>query len=125
MHAATLVATNVEYLNHQLASDLGQPIEFGIGIHGGEAIVGDFGFRSRTVFTVLGDAVNVAARLQDMTKTLNCQVIISTRSIPLQASTPTRCHKQRSPFAAATSRSESAPRRTQRPCQVSNRSQAP
>jgi adenylate cyclase len=77
MHAATLVATNVKYLNHQLASDLGQPIEFGIGIHGGEAIVGDFGFRSRTVFTVLGDAVNVAARLQDMTKTLNCQVIIS------------------------------------------------
>jgi adenylate cyclase len=42
MHAATLVATNVEYLNHQLASDLGQPIEFGIGIHGGEAIVGRF-----------------------------------------------------------------------------------
>jgi adenylate cyclase len=125
MHAAALIATNVEYLNHQLASDLGQPIEFGIGIHGGEVIVGDFVFRCRTVFTVLGDAVNVAARLQDMTKTLNCQVIISTRSIPLQASTPTRCHKQRSPFAAAMSRSESAPRRTQRPCQVSNRSQAP
>jgi adenylate cyclase len=77
MHAAALIATNVEYLNHQLASDLGQPIEFGIGIHGGEVIVGDFGFRSRTVFTVLGDAVNVAARLQDMTKTLDCQVIIS------------------------------------------------
>lgn len=77
MHAAALIATNVEYLNHQLASDLGQPIEFGIGIHGGEVIVGDFGFRSRTVFTVLGDAVNVAARLQDMTKKLNCQVIIS------------------------------------------------
>src|SRR5262245_39709489 len=77
MRAAALVATNIEYVNHQLTADLSQPIEFGIGIHGGEVIVGDFGFRARTVFTVLGDAVNVAARLQDMTKTLNCQVIIS------------------------------------------------
>jgi adenylate cyclase len=77
MRAAALVATNIEYVNHQLTVDLSQPIEFGIGIHGGEVIVGDFGFRARTVFTVLGDAVNVAARLQDMTKTLNCQVIIS------------------------------------------------
>src|SRR4051794_8706712 len=30
-----------------------------------------------TVFTALGDAVNVAARLQDMTKALNCTVVIS------------------------------------------------
>jgi adenylate cyclase len=29
------------------------------------------------VFTALGDAVNVAARLQDMTKTLNCTVVVS------------------------------------------------
>jgi adenylate cyclase len=29
------------------------------------------------VFTALGDAVNVAARLQDMTKTLGCEVVMS------------------------------------------------
>jgi len=29
------------------------------------------------VFTAIGDAVNVAARLQDLTKNLNCQVVIS------------------------------------------------
>jgi adenylate cyclase len=77
IRAAAIVATNVEYVNHQLTSDLSKPIEFGIGIHAGEVIVGDFGFRARTVFTVLGDPVNVAARLQEMTKTLNSQVIIS------------------------------------------------
>ncbi|HXZ22458.1 MAG TPA: adenylate/guanylate cyclase domain-containing protein [Pseudolabrys sp.] len=77
MRAAALVATNIEHMNHQFASDLGKPIEFGIGIHGGDVIIGDIGFRARTVFTALGDPVNVAARLQDMTKVLNCQVIIS------------------------------------------------
>src|SRR5690349_754515 len=77
IRAAALVAKNIDHMSRQLANDLGKPIEFGIGIHGGEVIVGDIGSRTRTVFTALGDPVNVAARLQDMTKTLNCQVIIS------------------------------------------------
>ena len=53
------------------------PIRFGIGIHGGEVIIGDIGYRDHIVFTALGDAVNVAARLQDMTKTLQCEAIVS------------------------------------------------
>jgi adenylate cyclase len=77
LRAAAMVASNVEYMNHEFASELQQPIQFGIGIHGGEVIIGDIGFRDHTVFTALGDAVNVAARLQDMTKTLNCTVVIS------------------------------------------------
>jgi adenylate cyclase len=77
MRAASLVASNVEYMNHEFASELQEPIQFGIGIHGGEVIIGDIGFRDHTVFTALGDAVNVAARLQDMTKTLNCMAVIS------------------------------------------------
>jgi adenylate cyclase len=77
LRAAAMVAANVEYMNHEFASELDQPIRFGIGIHGGEVIIGDIGFRDHTVFTALGDAVNVAARLQDMTKSLNCTVIIS------------------------------------------------
>ena len=40
-------------------------------------IVGDIGYRDHMVFTALGDAVNVAARLQDMTKSLECEVILS------------------------------------------------
>src|SRR5208282_4006520 len=77
MHAAANVAANVEYMNHQFANELRQPIQFGIGIHGGEVIIGDIGFRDHTVFTAIGDAVNVAARLQDLTKTLNCAAIVS------------------------------------------------
>ena len=77
IRAAAMVASNVEYMNHEFATELQEPIQFGIGIHGGEVIIGDIGFRDHTVFTALGDAVNVAARLQDMTKTLNCTVIVS------------------------------------------------
>ena len=77
VQAAAQVAANVAYLNHQFATELREPIQYGIGIHGGEVIVGDIGFRNHTVFTALGDAVNVAARLQDMTKSLDCRVIVS------------------------------------------------
>ena len=77
MRAAAMVASNVEYMNHELAGELHEPIQFGLGIHGGEVIIGDIGFRDHIVFTALGDAVNVAARLQDMTKALNCTVIVS------------------------------------------------
>jgi len=77
IRAAANVATNIEYMNHQLASDLPEPIQYGIGIHGGEVIIGDVGFQDHSVFTALGDPVNVAARLQDMTKTLDCKAIIS------------------------------------------------
>ena len=77
MRAASMVAANVECMNHEFASELQYPIQFGIGVHGGEVIIGDIGFRDHTVFTALGDPVNVAARLQDMTKTLNCTVVVS------------------------------------------------
>ena len=77
LQAAGLIATNIDELNQFLSHDLLEPLHFGIGIHGGEVIIGDIGYRDHQVFTALGDAVNVAARLQDMTKGLECQVILS------------------------------------------------
>ncbi|WP_407170580.1 adenylate/guanylate cyclase domain-containing protein [Bradyrhizobium sp. ORS 111] len=77
LRAAALIATHVDDLNQFLSHDLREPIRFGIGIHGGEVIVGDIGYRDHMVFTALGDAVNVAARLQDMTKVLACEAVIS------------------------------------------------
>ncbi|MEK9284462.1 MULTISPECIES: adenylate/guanylate cyclase domain-containing protein [unclassified Bradyrhizobium] len=77
LKAAAGIAVHVDELNELLGHDLRQPIRFGIGIHGGEVIIGDIGYRDHIVFTALGDAVNVAARLQDMTKTLACEAIVS------------------------------------------------
>jgi adenylate cyclase len=77
LRAAAMIAVNVDELNRFLSHDLREPIRFGIGIHGGEVIIGDIGYRDHMVFTALGDAVNVAARLQDMTKILACEAIVS------------------------------------------------
>jgi adenylate cyclase len=77
LKAAAMIGANVDELNQFLSHDLREPIRFGIGIHGGEVIVGDIGYRDHMVFTALGDAVNVAARLQDMTKSLACEAVVS------------------------------------------------
>jgi adenylate cyclase len=77
LRAAAKIAANIDELNQFLKHDLREPIRFGVGIHGGEVIIGDIGYRDHMVFTALGDAVNVAARLQDMTKSLGCEAIVS------------------------------------------------
>jgi adenylate cyclase len=77
LHAVDKIAASVKQLNRDLASDLHEPIGYGIGVNGGKVIIGDVGYREHVVFTALGDAVNVAARLQDMTKDLGCDVVIS------------------------------------------------
>ena len=77
LRAAAMIAANVDELNRFLEHDLREPLRFGIGINGGEVIVGDIGYRDHMVFTALGDPVNVAARLQDMTKSLSCEAVIS------------------------------------------------
>jgi adenylate cyclase len=75
--AAGRIAQNVAELNEFLRGDLKEPLRFGVGIHGGEVIIGDIGSPGHIVFTALGDPVNVTARLQDMTKALACEVILS------------------------------------------------
>jgi adenylate cyclase len=77
IHAAALIARNVDRFNELFKENLGEPVGFGIGIHGGEVILGDVGYSDHRVFTAIGDAVNVTARLQEQTKVLKCEVVLS------------------------------------------------
>src|SRR6202022_3779099 len=54
LHAAAMVAENVERLNRQFAEAERTVIRFGIGINGGEAIVADIGYGENIAFTALG-----------------------------------------------------------------------
>jgi adenylate cyclase len=75
--AAAAIAANVEKLNVALSYGLLEPIRFGIGVHAGLAIAGDIGYERHAQFTVIGDPVNVASRLQGLTKSLSCEVLMS------------------------------------------------
>jgi adenylate cyclase len=52
-------------------------IEVGIGIHHGDVIMGAIGFTSRIESTVIGDAVNVAARIEQLTRQCDCAVLLT------------------------------------------------
>jgi len=75
--ACAAIAARVETLNSALAYALLEPIRFGIGVHAGVTIAGNIGYERHAQFTVIGDPVNVASRLEEMTKTFGCEVMMS------------------------------------------------
>ena len=79
--AATQAVKCALTMQRRLARMRGQkrtPIQgIRIGINTGEAIVGNIGSNKRMDFTVIGDAVNVAARLQELAKELEADTLVS------------------------------------------------
>ena len=54
----------------------GEQISIGIGVNTGEAVVGDISTPYKGHFTAIGDCVNLAHRLEQATKELNCSILI-------------------------------------------------
>ena len=71
------MAINLDELNKSLIGELAQPLRIGIGIHVGPAIVGEMGYGPATGLTAIGDTVNIASRLEAMTKELGTVLIVT------------------------------------------------
>lgn len=75
--AARAMAAGIDTLNAELAVELEAPLRIGIGIHTGTAIVGRMGYGDSAQLTAIGDIVNVAARLEQLTKEYACALVMS------------------------------------------------
>jgi adenylate cyclase len=64
-------------LNVELAEQGKPPLRLGIGIHSGQALVGNMGAASRLSYTAIGDTVNVASRLEGANKAFGSEIMLS------------------------------------------------
>ena len=82
-HADEALATGrdmlsaLEELNTRLLRENREPIAIGIGIHTGPAIVGSIGSPERLEFTAISSAVNIASRVEGLTKTVDRSLLLT------------------------------------------------
>jgi adenylate cyclase len=77
LHAVTEARQAMAALNEKNRASGGEPLNFGIGVHVGDVMYGNIGSRARLDFTVIGPAVNMASRLEALTKQLGKPVLLS------------------------------------------------
>ncbi|HEY9671724.1 MAG TPA: adenylate/guanylate cyclase domain-containing protein [Waterburya sp.] len=77
LKAAIAMQQALELFNEERQRQEQPTIKIGIGIHRGEVVMGTIGFTSRIESTVIGDAVNVAARVENLTRKYDCPILVT------------------------------------------------
>jgi len=77
--AAKTMARALADLNRDIKVDLQEPLRIGIGLHVGPVILGEMGYGRATSLTAIGDVVNVASRLETLTKEFGAELVVSAR----------------------------------------------
>jgi adenylate cyclase len=77
LHAVAEARLAMAALNENNAETGRAPLNYGIGVHVGDVMYGNIGSRTRLDFTVIGPAVNMASRLETLTKQLGKPVLLS------------------------------------------------
>jgi len=77
LHAVAEARQAMIALNERNGETGRAPLKYGIGVHVGDVMYGNIGSRTRLDFTVIGPAVNMASRLETLTKQLGKTVLLS------------------------------------------------
>jgi adenylate cyclase len=77
VRAALMMRRKLRELNEERRAENLVPLRIGIGVNHGEVLVGLIGASIRSEFTVMGDAVNTASRLEGMTKSFHTDLAVS------------------------------------------------
>ena len=75
--AACAIVDAIDEMSEAFAEELEEPLRVGIGVHTGSTVVGQMGRGVAKYLTAVGDTVNTASRLQDLTKEYNCRLVVS------------------------------------------------
>ena len=78
----------LDHINAKLEGELGRPLAVGMGIDAGALLFGRIGYGEAVNFTVIGTPVNVASRLEALTKTRGVQIILSRNAAQLSGWEP-------------------------------------
>ena len=77
LHAVAEARQAIAALNEKNSQTGRAPLNYGTGVHVGDVMYGNIGSRTRLDFTVIGPAVNMASRLESLTKQLGRTVLLS------------------------------------------------
>ncbi len=77
VRSAREMCRRLEQLNHSQLFPAVERIDIGIGLHTGEAIVGNIGCEEKMDYSIIGDTVNLASRIEGETKTYRVRILIS------------------------------------------------
>lgn len=77
LEAAMEMQKRLEGLRGKWKQHHASDLAIGIGLHTGDAMVGNIGSKDRMEYTAIGDTVNIASRLESMTKEHGCRILLS------------------------------------------------